>query len=95
MNICKGDIIVSLAGRDAQRYFFVMDVEGEYLLLADGRKRMLEHPKRKKRKHVRLAARENSEAAEKIRSGSGILNSELRRALAIYRREESSPNQGG
>lgn len=95
MNFCKGDIIVSLAGRDQGQVFFVLETDGEYLLLADGRRRMLEHPKRKKQKHVRLAARTDSEAARKIKSGSGILNSELRRALAAFRREENSPNQGG
>ena len=37
MDIQRADIVTSTAGRDRGKYFFVLDVEGEYLLLADGK----------------------------------------------------------
>ena len=46
--------VVSLAGRDRGTVCIVLQEEGEYLFLADGRLRPVERPKKKKRKHARL-----------------------------------------
>ena len=46
--------VVSLAGRDRGTVCIVLQEEGEYLFLADGRQRPVERPKKKKRKHARL-----------------------------------------
>ena len=85
MSIEKADIIRSLAGRDEGGLFFVLEIDGEYALLADGRGRKLENPKRKKLRHLCLDGVTDCRAAEKIRAGERITNSELRRALAEYR----------
>ena len=95
MNISKADIIVSLAGRDKEKAFFVLDVDGEYAYLVNGKTRKIENPKRKKLKHLRFAARIDSKVAEKLRNGDKVLNSELRRDLAIYGQKSVSQNQGG
>ena len=50
MEIAKSNIVRSDAGRDKGKLFVVLAVEGEYLLLADGKSRKLESPKRKKRR---------------------------------------------
>ena len=39
MEIAKADIVQSDAGRDKGKLFYVLDVEGEFLLLADGKSR--------------------------------------------------------
>ncbi|MBR6593704.1 MAG: KOW domain-containing RNA-binding protein [Clostridia bacterium] len=44
--------VVSLAGRDKGFYFCVIGADGEHLLLADGRHRRIDNPKRKKLKHL-------------------------------------------
>ena len=95
MSISKSDIVLSAAGRDQGRIFFVLDTDGVYATIADGKIRKVEHPKRKKLKHLRLAGRSDSYVAEKIRQGDAVLNSELRKALAIYGQEYNSQNQGG
>ncbi len=95
MEISKSDIIVSLAGRDQGRLFYVLETDGSYALLADGKTRKLENPKRKKLKHIRFAARSDSRVAQKILAGDPVLNSELRRDLAIFGQACSSQNQGG
>ena len=64
MDVARSDIVKSIAGRDKGKFFFVMDVEGEYLLLADGKIRRLESPKRKKRKHAAFAARYDCRTAD-------------------------------
>lgn len=55
--IKKGCIVKSTAGRDAQRFFVVMDVDGDFAVLADGKVRPLERPKRKKLKHLQKTNR--------------------------------------
>ena len=84
--ISISDIIVSTAGRDRGKLFYVIGTEGVYVLVANGKDRKLEHPKRKKLKHVRFVTRTDSRVAAKLRSGEKVLNSELRRDLAELRR---------
>ena len=95
MDISKSDIIESLAGRDKGKYFYVMDVEDNYVLIADGKGRKLENPKRKKLKHVRRVSRTETRVATKILNGDKVLNSELRRDLATFGQQFNSQNQGG
>ena len=95
MEISKADMIVSLAGRDAGQIFFVVDTDETYVYIADGKGRRLESPKRKKRRHVRKLPLYESRVAEKIRNGDKVLNSELRRELAIFGQKFNSQNQGG
>lgn len=85
--IVASDIVRSTAGRDKGELFVVLAVEGDLLLLADGRRRKLEAPKRKKRRHAALAPVQAGRLAEKIRSRGKITNSELRRTLAACRAE--------
>ena len=92
--IQKSDIVLSQSGRDQGRMMVVLDTDADYLLLADGRLRRVESPKRKKRRHVRKLPLYASRVAEKIRNGDKVLNSELRRELAIYG-QKNSQNQGG
>ena len=82
MDIAKSNIVKSIAGRDAGDLFFVLAAEGDFLLLADGKRRRVELPKRKRRKHVVLVAQSDTPVALKIRSSEKITNSELRRAIA-------------
>ena len=95
MELSKADMIVSLAGRDKGQLFFVVDTDEQYVYLADGKGRRLESPKRKKRRHVRKLPQSDSRVAEKIRNGDKVLNSELRRELAVYGQTFNSQNQGG
>ena len=95
MDISKSDIIESLAGRDKGKFFYVIDVEENFVLIADGKGRKLENPKRKKLKHVRRVTRTETRVAAKILNGDKVLNSELRRDLATFGQQFNSQNQGG
>ena len=94
MDIAKGDLVIATAGREKGKRFFVVDTQDAYLLLADGKTRKLESPKRKKRIHVQRAAGAPAGAAEKIRSNEFITNSELRRALAVYGEHGNQDQEG-
>ena len=95
MDISKSDIIESLAGRDKGKLFYVIETEENFVLIADGKGRKLENPKRKKLKHVRRVSRTETRVALKIQNGDKVLNSELRRDLAVFGQEFNSQNQGG
>ena len=60
MEIGKSDIVLSVAGRDQGKLFYVLETDGAYVLVANGRERRLERPKRKKLKHVRKVPRADS-----------------------------------
>lgn len=88
------DIVEAINGRDKGTVFFIINIEDEYIYLADGKGRPIERPKKKKRKHVRFISRRDTETAHKIRAGLKVQNSELRRALAAFT-AENGQNEGG
>ena len=78
-----GSIVLSLAGRDRKRLFVIVSLDevNGYVYVADGKLRQIQHPKKKKSKHVKLIDRAQDEVCEACRSGR-ITNRMLREALA-------------
>ena len=89
------DVVMSTAGRDKGKLFYVIGTDPVYLTLANGKDRTLEKPKLKKRKHIQKVHRYETRVAEKLRLGDKVLNSELRRDLAYLSREMQGSNLGG
>ena len=84
------DVVVSTAGRDEGEWFYVIGEDQDCLMLANGKDRPLDKPKRKKRKHVEKVLRSETRVADKLRLGDKVLNGELRRDLAFLARETAS-----
>ena len=84
------DVVASIAGRDQGELFYVVNMDAQFLMLANGKDRTLDRPKRKKRKHVQKVLRAETRVADKLRSGDKVLNSELRRDLAFLARSNAS-----
>ena len=82
-SIKKADIVISTAGREKGKLFFVLEADGQHVLLIDGRYRKTENPKRKNTKHVRFVLRPETEAAQKLRGEEHVENSEIRKALKL------------
>ena len=57
----KGEAVISLQGRDKDKYYVIVEVQGDRVLVADGVKRKLNNPKMKNVKHLRLLPRNISE----------------------------------
>ena len=95
MELRVSDLVESTAGHDRGKLFYVIGTEGVYALLANGKDRPIERPKRKKQKHLRRVDPVESEVARMIRSGGKVLNAQLRRDLAIISQSLRSHNQGG
>ena len=89
------DVVVSVRGRDQGEWFYVIGIEENYFLLANGKNRTLENPKRKKQKHVEKVLRSETRVAAKLLSGDKVLNGELRRDLASLCRGMQAENRGG
>ena len=94
-NFIVSDVVLSTTGRDKGKIFFVIGIEGDMLLLVNGKDRTLDKPKRKKQKHVQKVLRIETRVAAKLQSGDKVLNSELRKELAFLGRELQSNNLGG
>ncbi len=52
----RGSVVKSAAGRDKDRFYLVLRLEGDYAYIADGKVRPLERPKKKRIKHLRPTA---------------------------------------
>ena len=94
-NIHISDVVVSTAGNDKGELFYVIDEDEVFLMLANGKDRTLDKPKRKKRKHIQKVLRSETRVAEKLRNGDKVLNSELRRDLAYHASQMQANNLGG
>ena len=48
----RGSVVRSAAGHDAGSFYVVLKAEAEFVLIADGRRRKAEKPKRKNIRHI-------------------------------------------
>ena len=85
MSFEKAQIVRSCRGHDSGQLFYILDVEEDRLLLADGKRRRVNHPKHKSCKHVALVGEWSHPAMEKVRAGQPVRDRELRAALAAFR----------
>ena len=73
----EGGIIRSRAGRDRGRAFVILKIlDADYVLLADGRLRTLDRPKKKKRRHLLKASETRMELS------GNLCNADFRKFLA-------------
>lgn len=87
-----GRVAVATAGRDKGKRFAVIGFEGtEYVLLADGRLRKAEKPKRKKLKHVRFEPWRIDPAL----FGDNAANAHLRKALGVLENDQDTDFEEG
>lgn len=76
-----GRVVLSLQGRDEGRCFVVLQVVDEqFVMMADGLTRKLDHPKKKKIKHLHPKPVLVEGVAEKLATNQ-LLDSDLRKAL--------------
>ena len=87
MDMTKGSIVLANAGRDQDGVFFVVGEADGFVLLADGKRRKLEHPKRKNPGHLCPVECEGfcHPVIDKLKEGTPVTNRELRQALAAFK----------
>ncbi len=90
-----GQVVFSKSGHDKGDMMLIVAVEGTYVYLADGKRRRIEKPKRKKIMHIQPTWYVNAQIREKLENGSCLLNAEIAKVLKEYREKESNDAQGG
>ena len=90
MHVQTGEIVRALRGHDAEQFFCVLNVEDDFVYLADGKRRTVANPKKKRHKHVASEGIWTHPVTERIQAGAPVLDSELRRALAAFRDKKFS-----
>ena len=79
-----GSIAVSTAGRDKDKVFIIVGVlDEDYVLIADGRSRKIEKPKKKKLKHLRICCETDGELATLLNDKS-LTNRTAAKITASY-----------
>ena len=74
-----GMIVKSLAGRDKHRAFVVVGrLDEEHLLIADGRLRRIDKPKKKKLRHLSVTG----DSIDLSRADEGCTDAYIRKSLA-------------
>lgn len=81
MDIVKGMVVKSSAGRDKDRFFVITEVDGNYAQICDGKTRPLERTKRKKVKHLKPTKMS-------LEEGSMLTNRGIRSSLNALRRAD-------
>lgn len=82
-----GQIVKSKAGRDKSNLFVIIDKNEEYVYLVDGKIRKVDHPKKKKVKHIETTNYIDSNIVNRINSDQKIVNADIRKALQLYETE--------
>lgn len=90
-----GQIVYSKSGHDKGDALMVLSVDEDWVWLADGRRRKLEKPKRKKRIHIQPTSYVEKETAEKLRRKEYILDAEIAKALKKYQKKQAVDDEGG
>jgi ribosomal protein L14E/L6E/L27E len=88
MEFARGLVVRSTAGRDRSGFLVVLQADAHRAVVCDGRRRSLEHPKKKNLKH--LAATDTLLPESSLATNRGI-----RRALAAFRSGGPFSRRGG
>jgi ribosomal protein L14E/L6E/L27E len=85
LDVYPGRIVKSTAGREKDKFFVVLGmVDDIYCLIADGRTRKVDMPKKKKIKHL-IATEICSEGIkEKLETAQTVTNSMVRKELKAF-----------
>lgn len=78
MELERGRVVYSKAGRDKGYFLVITEAKENYVLVADGKERPLERPKRKNTKHIGVTK-------AVLDNGSMSTNRALRRSISQIR----------
>ena len=88
MQPTTGSIVISKAGRDKGLPFVVLSTEEEYCFIANGKCRKIEHPKKKKLKHLQMT---NKVLPERSFETNKQIRSQLSQIFKSEQSDEQNP----
>ena len=81
--IAVGSVVISKAGRDQGRLFLVVqEVDADFVLVANGRLRKMDHLKLKRRKHLKPTGAVVEALRERLSEGKPVEDHEVRSWLS-------------
>lgn len=84
-----GQLVSSKTGRDAGKHYVVVGFgTAPFILLADGRTRRVDHPKKKNVRHVMVHQAIADAVAEKVRQGQRVTDGDIRQALNAWLKQQ-------
>ena len=84
MNIIRGTVVRSVSGHDRGRWYIVVSTDGRFALIADGKSRTINNPKRKN--HIHLAPTVTVMSDTEMNSDESI--------RVFLKRFDSKPSEG-
>lgn len=81
-----GEFVKSKAGHDKEEIFIIINKEGEYVFLADGKSRKVDKPKKKKIKHIQVINTVDEDLRNKLENHILIRDEDIKRAIKCYKR---------
>jgi len=92
--IAPGQAVRSLAGRDRGRLYVVVGFAPPYVLVADGRDRGADRPKKKNVRHIGVLKYVDAGVAAKIAGGAKATDREIRAALRAAGTSSDADEEG-
>ena len=86
MEYQSGQVVYSKSGHDKGDTLMVLFVEGAYVYLADGKRRKIEKPKRKKMIHVQPTGYVDTVLADILAEGAYVLDADIAKAIKKYKK---------
>lgn len=83
----QGQLVCSKAGHDKGKIYVIVNIENEYLYLADGEIRKKDNPKKKKIKHIQPTKYIDQDICKKI-AGNNVTDEEIKRVIKLYKKQE-------
>lgn len=74
----------STAGHDKGTVYIIINVEAEYIFLSDGRIKTVDHPKKKKRKHIQVIKQKDDTIESRLKADQKIMNEDIKLAIKNY-----------
>ena len=83
-----GSLLRSKSGHDKDDIFVIIGQQGEYVWIADGKRRTVEKPKRKKKIHLYPICHPDAvrEGSMKLLKDGPFRNEDIKYAIKLYRR---------
>lgn len=87
MELRKGMLAISKAGHDKDSWYVVLNIEENRALLVNGKNRTIDHPKKKKLKHLQPVNEVPENLREKLQNEKPWTNEEIKRALKLAKKD--------
>ena len=83
-----GQFVISRAGHDKDMVYVIVAEEGDFVYVSDGRLKLPDHPKKKRRKHVQLMNRKLEDALlKRMAAGEKVEPEAIKYAIKQYQKE--------